>query len=142
VNASNGSLVRVLTGGSYRFNCPSGIAFDGRHLWITNACGFSVTEVNASDGSLVRTLSPGAGVFNSPMAIAFGGGHLWIANYPGTSGIGYAPVNAVTELNAADGTLVRTISGGFFTPLGGLVFDGTRLWIADYGHNSVIVAQG
>jgi hypothetical protein len=141
VNASDGSLVRVLSGGSYSIDSPHSFAFDGTHMWITNN-NDTVTEVNASDGSLVRTLSPGAGVFNAPMAIAFGSGHLWIANYPGTSGIGYAPVNAVTELNAADGTVVRTISGGFFTPLGGLAFDGTHLWISDYGHNSVIVAQG
>ena len=42
VNASNGSLVRVLTDHSYGFNGPFGVAFDGSHLWITNQEGNSV----------------------------------------------------------------------------------------------------
>ena len=41
----------VLSGGSYGFNYPYGITYDGSHLWIANTRGNSVTEVNASNGS-------------------------------------------------------------------------------------------
>ncbi len=57
INASDGSWVQTLSGGSYGFEGPIGIAFDGTHLWVTNLNGNSVTELNASDGSWVRTLS-------------------------------------------------------------------------------------
>ena len=47
----------VYQGGSYGFNGPFGIAFDGRHIWVTDQAGNSVTEINASNGALVRTVS-------------------------------------------------------------------------------------
>jgi hypothetical protein len=70
-NGKNGSpvscnLVTLCTwgtnfsGGSYGFNDPNAIAFDGTHLWVTNDLGSSVTELNASDGSWVRTVSGGS----------------------------------------------------------------------------------
>ena|GEM_PF-5563030 len=45
LNASAGSWVRTLSVGSSGFNDPDGIAFDGTHLWVTNATGASVTEI-------------------------------------------------------------------------------------------------
>jgi hypothetical protein len=33
------------SGGSYGFNGPYGVAFDGTHIWVTNQAGNSVTEV-------------------------------------------------------------------------------------------------
>ena len=57
LNASDGSWVQTLAGGSYGFQDPLGIAFDGTDLWVTNYIGSSVTEIDASDGSWVRTLS-------------------------------------------------------------------------------------
>ena len=120
----------VLTGGSYGFNYPHGVAFDGTHLWITNQGGDSVTEVNASDGSWVRTLSGGNYGFNVPYDIAFDGSHVWITNAGGRS---------VTEVNASDGSWVRTLSGGsyaFNSPYA-LAFDGSHLWVTNYYGNSV-----
>jgi DNA-binding beta-propeller fold protein YncE len=76
------------SGGSYGFNAPYGVAFDGTHLWVTNFNGGSVTELNASGGSWVRTVSGGSYGFSNPYAIAFDGTHLWVANNG----------NSVTEL--------------------------------------------
>jgi hypothetical protein len=42
----------VLIAGSYGFNGPRALAFDGRDLWVANYGGNSLTEVNASDGAL------------------------------------------------------------------------------------------
>ena len=36
INASDGSWVQTLSGGSYGFNGPYGVAFDGTHIWVTN----------------------------------------------------------------------------------------------------------
>ena len=43
VNVSDGSLVQTLSGGPYGYNEPSGIAFDGSHLWVANTGGNSIT---------------------------------------------------------------------------------------------------
>jgi hypothetical protein len=45
----------------------------------------------------------------------------------------------VTELNASDGSWVKTLSGGFYglsNPIG-IAFDGTHLWVANNGDTSV-----
>jgi hypothetical protein len=44
-NASNGSWVRTLSGATYGFNDPYGIAADGTHIWVANSHGASVTEL-------------------------------------------------------------------------------------------------
>jgi hypothetical protein len=133
LNASNGSWVQTLSGGSYGFNAPVAVAFDGTHIWVANENGASVTELNASGGSWVQTLSGGSYGFNYPDAIAFDGTHIWVANFGG---------NSVTELNASNGSWVRTVTNtsctscGFSAPAA-IAFDGTHIWVANYGVNSV-----
>ena len=128
IDASDGSLVRVLSASKYSFDQPAAMAFDGTHLWITNADD-SVTEINASSGAFVRNLSFENPVNKSP-AIAFDGTHLWITNYTG---------DTVTEINASNGSLVRVLSGGsyHFNLPAGIAFDGTHLWITNNAGNSV-----
>ena len=89
LNASDGSWVQTLSGGSYGFNAPYAIAVDGAHVWVANSSGDSVTELNASNGSWVQTLSGGNYGFNNPLAIAVDGSHVWVADANG---------NSVTEL--------------------------------------------
>jgi hypothetical protein len=119
-----------LSGGSYGFNAPVGVASDGKHLWFTNFSGNSVTEVNASDGSWVQTLSGGSYGLNYPYHIAFDGTDLWITNILGSS---------VTEINASIGSAVRVLSGGFygFDEPAGVAIDGTHVWVANSAGDSV-----
>ncbi|MGH2977777.1 MAG: YncE family protein, partial [Gaiellaceae bacterium] len=77
--------VRTLSGGSFGFSFPEGVAFDGSHIWVANATGNSVTEMNTSDGSLVRTLSGGSYRFNDPLGVAFDGSHIWVTSQGGDS---------------------------------------------------------
>jgi len=44
ISASTGAWVQTLSGGSYGFNSPTGIAFDGTDVWVTNSAGNSVTD--------------------------------------------------------------------------------------------------
>ncbi|MEW6337810.1 MAG: hypothetical protein AB1625_10490, partial [Acidobacteriota bacterium] len=87
-------------GGSYGFNDPWGVAFDGTHIWVTNYDADSVTEINASNGAWVQTLSGGSYGFNHPCGIAFDGTHIWVANHYGHS---------VTKINASNGSWVQTL---------------------------------
>jgi WD40 repeat protein/6-phosphogluconolactonase (cycloisomerase 2 family) len=125
VNASDGSVIRVLSGGGYQFNTPYAIAVAGGHVWVPNYASHTVTEVNASDGSLVRVLPKASYHFSSPYSIAADGTHVWVANQNG---------NSVTELNASDGSLVRVVSGdsyGFNGPEA-IATDGTHVWVANF----------
>ena len=57
LNASNGSLVRILNAKADGFDTSSAVyAFDAIHVWVVNIQSNSVTELNASNGSLVRLI--------------------------------------------------------------------------------------
>jgi hypothetical protein len=67
-----------------------------------------------------------------PVAAAFDGTHMWVANW----GSGYPPPqNTLTELNASDGSFVRTVTVGS-NPYG-ICFDGSNIWTANYGDGTV-----
>lgn len=137
LNASDGALIRTLSGARYGFHYPAAIAFDGTHIWVANdpqtgdgqtpkPGDGTVTELNASDGSWVRTLSgPGYG-FDFPSAIVVSGGDVWVANGLGTS---------VTEVKASDGSVIRTLSGsryGFDSP-SAITVSGSHIWVVNAG---------
>jgi outer membrane protein assembly factor BamB len=125
--------VQTLSGGSYGFAGPTGIAVDGGHIWVSNAAasvahGGSVTELDASTGRWMRTLSGGSYGFNRPNAIAVGDGDIWVASITGYS---------VTELDASTGHWVRTLTlgAGDLTPVA-LAVDGPDVWVLN-GDNGV-----
>jgi hypothetical protein len=125
-NASDGSLVRVISGPQYGFSHPWGVAFDGSHVWITNSTGSSVTEISAADGSLVRVLSGGDYAFSGPRGIDFdpATARLWVANEQGGS---------VTELRVTDGSFVHLFTGpasGLSAP-NALLVVGADVWVTN-----------
>src|SRR6185437_13658599 len=46
VNASDGSLVRVISDQAFDFESPDALAFDGSNIWVANERGASVTEIS------------------------------------------------------------------------------------------------
>ncbi|BEP11731.1 hypothetical protein acdb102_00420 [Acidothermaceae bacterium B102] len=132
LNASDRSLVRVVSGATYDFDHPWTTAFDGSHIWVTNPDNNTVTEVNASDGSLVRVLSGGSYGFNAPRGIAFdfATDHLWVTDEFG---------NSLTEIRGTDGAFVALVNA---TALqlnhpNTILDDGTHLWVTNINGNSV-----
>jgi protein kinase-like protein len=126
---------RVLSGGSYGFSDPQGIVSDGTHIWVSNAGGYSVTELNGSDGGWIQTLSGGSYGFSNPLGIAADGTHIWVANNVGHS---------VTELNGSDGGLVRILSGGSygFSQPSAIAVEGGHIWVTNFKGNSVTELNG
>lgn len=80
LNASNGTLVRVISGSKYGFDQPTSVAAAGTHIWVVNEAGNSVTELNADTGAWVRTLSGRRYQFNGPYKITVDGTHAWVTN--------------------------------------------------------------
>lgn len=54
LNASSGSLIRVIGAKADGLENPGSIVVSGGHVWVTN--NESVTELNENDGSLVKVL--------------------------------------------------------------------------------------
>jgi DNA-binding beta-propeller fold protein YncE len=102
---------------------PSGLAFDGASIWVTNAFSDNVTKLRASDGTNLGTF----GVGSSPVGVAFDGANIWVTNANG---------NNVTKLRASDGATLGTFAAGT-NPEGGVAFDGANIWVANAGSNTV-----
>ena len=87
--------------GALEFDSPSGLAFGGGHLWVTNEMGNSVTEIDPSSGAWIATFNAKIYGFRRPTSITRFGPYLFVANSVGT----------VSELRASNGAFIRTISG-------------------------------
>jgi hypothetical protein len=84
------------------FDAPDSAAVVGRHLFVANSAGNSVTEVNASTGAFVASISGARFGFDAPAAIVAMGTDLFVANSAG---------NSVTEFRASSHKHILTISG-------------------------------
>lgn len=80
LDASTGSLVKVISRPRDEFNAPWAIASDRTHVWVANAGSNSVTELSASNGHLLKVLSSPIYGFDEPAGIAVEGGRVWLAN--------------------------------------------------------------
>ena len=99
--AQSAAATAPATGSASEFDSPSGLAFNGGDLWVSNLDGNSVTEINPTSGAWVDTYNDSSYQFNQPTAITSSGADLFVANAGGS----------VTELQASNGALVRVISG-------------------------------
>jgi outer membrane protein assembly factor BamB len=91
------------------FNVPTGLAFGGGHLWVSNHAGNSLTEIDPSTGAWMGSFLGGRYGFTHPTAITSAGPDLFVANDTGS----------LSEVRASNGAAIRTISGtkfGFLHP--------------------------
>ena len=101
---------------------PSGVAFDGANIWVTNYNSDTVATLRASDGVNLGTFTVGT----NPYGVAFDGANIWVTN---------AGSNTVTKLRASDGTTLGTFPVG--TLPAGVAFDGANIWVGNNGSNTV-----
>jgi hypothetical protein len=119
--------------GASEFDAPSGLAFGGGHLWVTNQAGNSVTEIDPSTGAWLATFVRSKGYrFNQPAAITSDGPDLFVANASGS----------VTEMRSSNGALVRVISGPRFHFVDPVAIDasGSTILVLNEGRPSGLVA--
>ena len=127
--ASTGALLgtyivgRESDGAEYAALGPFGITFDGTNIWVTDVGSNSVTKLLASTGAAVGNYSTGS----APWAVAFDGANICVAN---------AGDGTVTKLLASTGALLGTYSTRAGTNAVGIAFDGTNIWVTNYGGNT------
>ncbi len=120
------------------FAQPSGLATDGKALFVADAESSCIRRIDFASGE-VQTLAGGDlfdfgdndGVggsvrFQHPLGLAWKAGQLYIAD---------AYNGKVKQLDPSSGR-VQTIAWGFAEP-GGLAFDGDRLLVADTAHQTI-----
>jgi hypothetical protein len=104
MNASDGSLVKVLNDPAYDFGSyvsylqyrAQGIAAAGNRVWVVDPVGGeghgAVTEINAQTGGLVRVLSGQPYNFYQANAVAAAGSQVWISSFGPKNAPGWVTV--------------------------------------------------
>jgi hypothetical protein len=139
---TNGVAIKHIHAARFGLNGPAGIAFDGRHLWISNRVGSTVTETTRG-GSLIQVITNSSNNsnygFDGPNVVMAAAGYVYI-NSPLSS----SPM--VTQINpkTADGDWfecnTNTPTPGWLNPTG-LTYQGGHIWVvgAAVGGGSVLV---
>jgi hypothetical protein len=137
VDPSSGAWIRSFRGAGYGFDGPTAITASGPDLFVANAAGF-IVEMRADDGGFVRNIAGSQYDLVDPVAIADSGDTVLVLN-AGRPSASPAVPGSITEIDAATGALLRTVSGpGFaFDDPAALTVSGPDVFVADKGSNSV-----
>jgi hypothetical protein len=136
--ASTGTFVRRVSAPADGLERPSGVAFDGTHLWISDAATNAVTEL-APNGALVRkvantSLDSNYG-FDAPTAVVASGSDIYVISPPGAS-----PMVTQITASTAEGNWyecnTNSPSPNFDNPTG-LVVTGDHVWVVSPANNTL-----
>jgi len=129
LNASTGSDLATIAGGSFDFDRPTAIIAAGDDLFVANGGGDSVTEINGANRSLVRVIAGAQFRFSDPIALAADQGRLFVLGSAGP----------VTAVSTSSGNLLGVASGvqyGFSAPLG-IAATGRHVFVTNSAANSI-----
>jgi len=100
------------------FSCPTGLAFDGKNLWVSDHKADKLVCVDPKTGAVVKELaSPGFW----PMGLTWDGKYLWNIDQQ---------QKKIFQVNPSDGTILTAIDAPGSGPEG-LAWDGITLWVSD-----------
>ncbi|MHC4459802.1 MAG: S8 family serine peptidase [Planctomycetota bacterium] len=103
---------------------PTGIAFDGTHVWVANTGSGYLSKINISTNNVVANVPVGS----QPYGLVFDGAHIWVSN---------SGERRVSKIDVATNIVVETIRVGRAPR--GLAFDGSRIWVANKDSNSISI---
>jgi transglutaminase-like putative cysteine protease/glutamine cyclotransferase len=104
---------------------PTGLAWDGSHLWLADLGTATLNELDPSNGKVLRSIAaPGY----APTGLAWDGTKLWVLD---------AADKTAYALDTRSGETLRALPLDTDTPEG-LAWDGKDLWVAD-ARSGVIV---
>lgn len=105
----------------FNFVQPTGLAFDGVNIWVSQWLDGSVVRYRARDGARVDSIPVGS----LPAGMVFDGANMWVALYRG-----------VAKVRASDGVVLGTYPAGD-RPIA-MCFDGTNIWLLDLTFSNLI----
>ncbi len=148
---------------------PTGLAWDGRHLWLADRDAGYIYAIDTSTGAWVDSVVCPAFF---PTGLAYGDGCLWVADYyedviyqldlrtrrvvnnlsaPSSQALGLAwqdgflwaidaAKDELVKLSIDDGTPISSIKAPR-TVSNGLAWDGTYLWVSDRYRNRIYMVE-
>jgi len=145
LNASNGSLVRVINAKADDLLDPGPIVISHSHVWVENSNSAqsatstpmnAIIELNESNGSLVGVFKTNIDGLNGPLAMGANSSDVWVANADGDQG-------SITELNASTGSVVRVISAkdNDLAAPESVAPSGARVWIANVREGDTSITE-
>jgi len=99
-------------------NFPTGMTFDGTHIWVADYKADKLFRIDPNTGRTVSEI-PSPGFW--PMGLAWDGTALWNID---------AKQEKLFQVDPKDGTVLKVIDAPSGNP-GGLVWDGVTLWVGD-----------
>ena len=99
-------------------SCSSGMAFDGKYLWVADFKSDSLYAIDPVNGEVVKAMpSPSY----RPYGLAWDGAYLWIVDREEA---------VILQFDTKTGVSIKTIPSPLEAPTG-LTWDGSNLWLAD-----------
>jgi sugar lactone lactonase YvrE len=134
VEPVKGTVIRSIPSPGY---WPTGLAWDGTHLWCSDIKGGQDVEelyegviykLDPDDGTILQTL---AAPSKYPMELAWDGTYLWCVDSGSDELIQFSP---------NDGTTIRSFKAPAWE-CQGLEYDGTCLWVASSSLNEIYMVM-
>lgn len=123
-------LTSFTTPGDY----PSGLTWDGHHLWVTDFQTDKIYQLD-KNGKVLRSIESPA---YWPTGLAFDGKYLWNSDVKGQIPQGDEYHNGkIYKIDPKDGFVLKTITAPTPSPIG-LAWDGSYLWCVDNIHRKLI----
>jgi sugar lactone lactonase YvrE len=98
--------------------CPTGLAFDGKNLWVADRLSDTLYALDPANGKTVTKLaSPGF----IPVGLAWDGKNLWLAD---------AEEKKIHKIESSSGKTLLAFDTPTENPRG-LAWDGSALWMSD-----------
>jgi DNA-binding beta-propeller fold protein YncE len=112
----------------------TGLAFDGKNIWVADRKTDLLYCLDPGSGEVVRTLqSPGYW----PLALAWDGTALWNSDLKGGTDISEDYNGIIYRIDPANGRILQTLDAPSKSPVG-LAYDGKYLWCIDDLSNEII----
>lgn len=115
-------------------NYPTGLAFDGKNLWMADYHTDLLYCIDPESGNVIRTL-PAPAYWSE--GLAWDGNFLWNADIKGGIPLSENYDGIIYKLDPHNGTVLKTIDAPSSSPRG-LTWDGTYLWCVDSDAQQVI----
>ena len=117
------------------YNNPSGLAWDGRYLWLSDDTSDSwicsekgkIIKIDPNNGNVIKVFeSPGC----DPDGLAWDGNYLWV-----TDNINHSD-RKIFKIDPIDGNITESIVSPGGKPYG-LAWDGNYLWVTDLATDKI-----
>jgi streptogramin lyase len=103
---------------------PTGLAWDGRNLWLASANEHKICSINPPDGRILETLEV---EIRSPWGLAWDNGCLWVVDFY---------TSKIHQVDIAEREIISSINTPGSSPTG-LTWDGSYLWLGDFNEHRI-----